>query len=464
MRITRFVRIQLIIFAIVSVISLVVVGVFYVQIPTMLGFGRYTLTLQLPATGGLYANGNVSLRGVDVGRVRSVTLTPDGVRARLSIDSDTKIPRSSVASVRSMSAIGEQYVEFVPTDNGPSGNFPDGSVIRTDNIPTDVSTMLSAADELLGSIGSNDLRTVIDEAFTAFDGTAADLARLIDSMSLFVDAANKNAQPTIDLIEQARPLLDSQAVTTGEIRQWTANMVKVTDHLRADTPSITGILDKGPGAAGAAQELFASMNQTLPLLFSNLGTTARTLAVYLPNLRQILVMYPRLMAVLITAVNTEDNRKGANVDYSLAFQDPGTCTVGFLPFGDRRSSAVQTPRELPSGLLCRVPQDDQLAVRGTRNFPCVEFPGRRAPTPEECRTGYKPLGKNVPIIIGPGVGTTTQATPSSYRPGTAVYGGGYDPSSGTTIGPDGKTYALGLGDDTQGGDATWQTLIAGTVK
>ncbi|SIR66593.1 MCE family protein [Williamsia sterculiae] len=484
MRITRFVRIQLIIFAVVTVISMVAMALFYVQLPAFLGIGRYAVYVDLPSTGGLYRNANVAYRGVDVGKVQSVTLTATGVRATLSVDSDTKIPASSQATVRSVSAIGEQYVEFAPrtgtSAGAQGGNLRDGSTIHDGQVPTEISSLLDQADRLLDRVSDTKLRQVLDESFQAFNGSAPDLQRLLDSLSLFVDEANNNSDRTVDLIEQAAPLLRTQSTTADQIRSWTSNVATFTNQLRANDPELVDVLDKGPGVANQSENLFASMNQSLPLLFDNLGTTARTLAIYHPNLQQVIVLYPRLMAALITALNTEDNRNGANVDFSLGFQDPGTCTVGFLPFSQRRPASEQTPRDLPPGLLCRVPQDSNVAVRGSRNFPCMEVPGRRAPTPAECRSGYVSQGQNVPFPQGlPGVpglptqnspapttGTTTRATPSSYDGSPAVYAAEYDPRTGEYIGPDGKTYNAGLGSDGRasgGGDGTWQSLITTTV-
>jgi phospholipid/cholesterol/gamma-HCH transport system substrate-binding protein len=51
---TRFVRIQLILFTIASVIGVSVMVFSYMQVPTLLGLGRITVKLELPATGGLY--------------------------------------------------------------------------------------------------------------------------------------------------------------------------------------------------------------------------------------------------------------------------------------------------------------------------------------------------------------------------------------------------------------------------
>ncbi|PXW35440.1 UNVERIFIED_CONTAM: phospholipid/cholesterol/gamma-HCH transport system substrate-binding protein [Williamsia faeni] len=481
MSITPFVRMQLIIFSIITVIAIVAVAVFYIRVPSMVGIGEYTVKVDLPSTGGLYQNGNVSFRGVDVGKVESVALTETGVLATLSINSDTKIPNNSTAAVRSVSAVGEQYVEFTPDPGTPStGNLEDGSVVENGTVPVEIGTLLNQADALLAQIQDTKLRRVMDEAFNAFNGTGEDLQRLFDSVTLLVGDANKNSEAIVKLIDQAAPLLETQTATVDDIRAWTANLAQVTDQLRANDPQIQGILDKGPGVAQQSQELFASMNQSLPLLFSNLNTVSRTLAIYHPNLQQIVVIYPRLIASLITSLNSEDYRKGANVDFALGFQDPGTCTVGFMPFTPDRGADVQTPRDLPPGLLCRVPQDSNVAVRGTRNFPCVEIPGRRASTPAECRTGYVPIGENVPFPNGlPGVdlpqGFLTSGTPGADDGSPAVYATSYDPVSGDYIGPDGKTYnagtAVSSGTSGTGGSgekrkdkSQWQSLITGTVQ
>ncbi|GAA1479574.1 MlaD family protein [Gordonia sinesedis] len=496
MKISRFVRIQLIVFAIVTVIAMVAMAIYYVRLPAMAGIGQYRVSLHLPSTGGLYQNANVSYRGVNVGKVQSVRLDENGVIAALSIDSDAKIPAASTASVRSVSAVGEQYVEFTPNkDERSSDMLRNGSVVRSDDVPVEISAMLNQAQGLLDRVGNTRLRGLMDEAFTAFNGTAEDLRRLIDSMTLFVDATDKNADVTIDLVRQAGPLLATQSTTAGRIRQWTSAVTAVTDQLRANNPDITDILRKGPSTASKSQQLFESMDQTLPMLIANLGVASKTLAVYLPNLQQVLVIYPRLISALLTAVNTGDPRYGPNVMFSLGFQDRPPCTVGYLPPSEWRFASAQTARDLPPGMLCRVPQDSQIAVRGARNYPCVEFPGRRAPTPKECRDGYKPLSnanvalpKGIPGLLPPGQpsGYTTPGTPSAYEPGPAVYATTYDPETGNFIGPDGKTYNAGTGTgqdatgsdgsgststaqdasgrNSRGHDSTWQSLITRTVQ
>ena len=54
----------------------------YIQIQsTIFGVDRYPVTVQLPQSGGLYPGGNVTYRGVEIGRVEAVRLTKTGAEA-----------------------------------------------------------------------------------------------------------------------------------------------------------------------------------------------------------------------------------------------------------------------------------------------------------------------------------------------------------------------------------------------
>ncbi len=82
----------------------------------------YRVTIQLPESGGLLPNQDVTLRGgVPIGRVQSLAVTPDGVAAVATVRSDVKIPTASPVRVSGLSPpAGEQYIEFVPdSDTGP---------------------------------------------------------------------------------------------------------------------------------------------------------------------------------------------------------------------------------------------------------------------------------------------------------------------------------------------------------
>jgi ABC-type transporter Mla subunit MlaD len=108
---TRYIKRQLILFSIITVIALVVLGWYYLRIPSLVGIGQYTLKADLPASGGLYPTSNVTYRGITIGKVTDVEPTEHGAQATMSIDSQYKIPVNVSANVHSVSAVGEQYLD-----------------------------------------------------------------------------------------------------------------------------------------------------------------------------------------------------------------------------------------------------------------------------------------------------------------------------------------------------------------
>ncbi|MEV6064073.1 MlaD family protein [Nocardia asteroides] len=462
MKLTRFVRVQLAIFAVLTVIGLAVMSATYLQLPAMFGIGRYAVTVQLAATGGLYPTANVSYRGQNIGKVEAVRLTTAGVEADLSIDSDYKVPADSSAWVRSVSAIGEQYVDLVPSDQPADGNLRDGSVIpeQRTHLPQDVGAMLDQADKLLETVADTRLRQVIDEAFLAFNGAGPDLQRFIDSAALLVQQAETDIEPTKKLLDQIGPLLDTQTRSADDIRSWTADLATITDQLREHDPALRNLLNNSPSAMETVNTQFQDLRPTLPLLASNLVSLGQVGVTYNASLEQLMVVFPPLIAALRTAIRGPA-KYGVMVDFMTVLNDPPACTTGFLPADQWRSPSELTPMDTPPGLYCKVPQDSNIAVRGIRNTPCMEFPGVRAPTPELCRTGFVPEGNNPPFgpvtpvapASAPAGASTGGVTPAAARP--------YDPSTGSYLGTDGRTYRQGdIATDGSGTvPASWQAML-----
>ncbi|MFD6390406.1 MCE family protein [Nocardia sp. NPDC060259] len=462
MKLTRFVRIQLAIFAVLTVVGLVVMSGSYLQVPAMFGIGRYAVTVQLAATGGLYPTANVSYRGQNIGKVEAVRLTTGGVEADLSIDSDYKVPADSSAWVRSVSAIGEQYVDLVPTEQPSDKHLRDGSVIpeQRTHLPQDVGTMLDQADKLLATVADTRLKQVIDEAFHAFNGAGPDLQRFIDSAALLVQQAETDIEPTKKLLDQIGPLLDTQTRSADDIRSWTADLATVTDQLREHDPALRSLLNNSPSAMETVTGQFQSLRPTLPLLASNLVSLGQVGVTYNASLEQLMVVFPPLIAALRTAIRGPI-QYGVMVDFMTVLNDPPACTTGFLPADQWRQPSELDQVDTPPGLYCKVPQDSNIAVRGIRNTPCMEFPGRRAPTPELCRTGFVPEGNNPPFgpvqpvapASAPAGASTGGVTPAAARP--------YDPSTGSYLGTDGRTYRQGdiAADGSGTVPASWQAML-----
>jgi phospholipid/cholesterol/gamma-HCH transport system substrate-binding protein len=364
---TRFVRIQLIIFTIASVIGVIAMGLAYMQVPTLLGIGRMTVTLELPATGGLYPFSNVTYRGVQVGKVTAVVLTQSGAKATLSLASSVKVPADLRAEVRSVSAIGEQYVDLRPRSDAPP-YLHNGSVIAMGDatIPQPIGPMLDKTSALINSIPKGKLSTLLDESFNAFNGADYDFESLYDSSAKISGDLNGIADRAQTLTEDTGPLLDSQAGTADSIRLWVRSLVGFTGQLSDNDPRVRTLLNNGPGALDEASRLLEQLKPTLPVLLANLTTIGQIGITYHASLEQVLVLLPAFTAAVQSFLGTKSPTGKATGAFNLVISDPPACTVGFLPPSQWRSPADETVIDTPDGLYCKLPQDSPIGVRGAQ--------------------------------------------------------------------------------------------------
>ena len=479
MRMTRKIWIQITIFLMISLIAGSIMVFNFMGLPNLLfGVGHYRVTLQLHEAGGLYARGNVTYRGTEVGRVESVELTDTGVEAKLSLDSGIPIPADLDAQVHSVSAVGEQYVALLPR-NGNGPDLKEGDVIPADRtvVPPDINTLLDATNRGLQAIPHDNLKTVIDEGYTAVGGLGPDISRFVKGSTAIAIDARANLDSLTTLIDQAKPVLDTQTDTSDSVSAWASHLASISGQLKNQDQALAGVINKGSPAADEVRALFDRLQPTLPIVLANLVSLGEVAVTYQPDLEQLLVLLPQGAAVTSATGTANRHQKhiGAYLDFNLNLNLPPPCNTGYLPPQQQRVPADQDYPDGPAGdLYCRVPQDSVFNVRGARNIPCETVPGKRAPTVKMCESTdvYQPLndgfnwkgdpnatlsGQPIPQLP-PGVPPAQGAQPMNPAP-PPIAAAEYDPATGTYVGPDGRVYTqANLAKDATE-EQTWQTML-----
>ncbi|WP_370065513.1 MCE family protein [Mycobacterium sp. MAA66] len=430
---TRLARIQLGIFAVVTVVCLALITTSYLHLPAALGLGAYNVTADFKVGGGIYQQANVTYRGVTIGRVESVGLTDTGVITRMRLNSDTSVPDNVTATVKSMSSIGEQYIDLVPPADPSQKTLRDGSNIGVDRtaVGQDIVSLLNQAQTLVTSITNTRLQDLLRESFKAFNGSGPELSRLIQSSRLLVDEANANSDATNQLLDQAGPLLKAQIRSGDSIRTLASSLATLTGEAAKADPQLRSLLRTVPGATEVANETFEGIRPTFPMLAANLANFGRIGVIYHKSIEQALVIFPALIAALLTDAGGTPIDEGAKLDFKVSLGQP-PCMTGFVPAPLIRTPADTTVRDLPSDLYCKTAQNDPSTVRGARNYPCMEYPGKRAPTVQLCRDprGYVPIGSNPwrgpPVPYGTPVVDPRNITPANGFPNIPP-GADYDP-------------------------------------
>jgi phospholipid/cholesterol/gamma-HCH transport system substrate-binding protein len=494
MHLSRRIIIQLAVFAVIALVAAVVMAIGYVRLPAMFGVGRYTVTMELARSGGLYPSANVTYRGTKVGKVESVHLGQNGgVQAVLSLKSGVDIPSNLEAEVHSQSAIGEQYVALLPRD-GTSAPLKNGDVIagKDTSVPPPIDSLLDAANRGLQAIPHDSLKTAIDESYTAIGGLGPELSRIVKGSNGIAIDARANLDSLTTLIDQSAPVLDSQTATADSIQAWASHLATITEQLRDNDSAVAGVIDNGGSAADEARQLVERIQPTLPLILANLVTVGKVALDYHAGVEQLLVLIPQGVAISqateVANLNTKQDSAALYLSFNLSFNLPPPCSTGFLPPQQRRTPvATDWPDRPEGGIYCRTPQDSPFNVRGAKNLPCLTRPGKRAPFVWMCESDeqYVPLndgynwkgdpnatlsGQDVPQLPPGTPRPAPQAAPppeqgapasppAAPAPPPPIAVAEYDPATGSYVGPDGKVYTQADLAENAPKERTWQDMI-----
>lgn len=457
---TRLVKGQLIVFAILATVSLVYGLLNYVGIQRLTGFGTYTVTADFTDAGGLYESSSVTYRGVEVGRVTGIDLDADTVRVHMQLRDGENIPASTTAVVKSMSAIGEQYVDLVPSDDaGPY--LTDGSAIPLSKsaVPIPTSDVLDTSQALLKSVSTDSLRIAIDETFQAVNGTGPALASLIESSATLLDLAQADIGPTLALLNDAEPLLRTGNAVQTEIRSAARDLSSFTEQLVMNDGQLRAVLDQGPATADIVSGTLADLTTSLPVLLADLQTVGQVLRVNVAGVRQILVVYPALATALNysfvgAGFQTTDDTMGPQMPLDVKLgntEHSPPCTEGYQATV-RRDPSDTGYAEVPAGNHCRISPDNPKVVRGVRNIPCATDPSVRTADVANCPGGLPSTWPEMLARPGdrapgadPAHGAQASTVPAPIPPAStpAAITAPYAEHDGTFRAPDGITYVLG---------------------
>lgn len=290
-------------FGVLAVFALTLVYLFGSVLDTPLMHRPRTIKVELAATGGLFEGSAVTYRGVKVGTVRSIDLTPGGVVAVVSLTSADRIPVRSTARVRSLSPVGEQYLDFQPqTSAGPY--LADGAVVpaTATDLPRTLASTVISVNRLLGQIDDRQLHTLLSELATGLQGTGQDVGRLVDQGSTLLAELDRLWPQTARLIDNSGPVLDIGPAKADDIRALARSSRRFAAFLRDYDPELRSTLHRAPGQVATLQQLLTDAQEIFP---GFLGTAVRfsdLFRPYAPQLGGILSTYGPGLGVLGQAV------------------------------------------------------------------------------------------------------------------------------------------------------------------
>jgi phospholipid/cholesterol/gamma-HCH transport system substrate-binding protein len=342
-----------------ALVVVAVLGVSYIAFDVIgwrIGAQSYEVTVDLPRGGGLYSDGFVTYRGVDVGRISSMSLSASGAVATLAIDPGTVIPADAVAQVHELSVAGEQYLDLVPS----SGRGPDlhaGSLIPRDHtvVPVSVFQLLSDAGELIGTIKSSEVKTITDALGSGFANTGQALRNITVSARHLIASLQAAESATVTLINSGGSVLSTAQASSADIISFSQSLATITGQLAASNNDIVAVLDSGVPTEQAVQQFVQSDGATLIQLIKELDGLSDVAVAQQPAIVSLLQQLPGFVNKIAdtasggsVAVNIYYNSQNTVCPYLSGAQTPEPTAATGAP-DLMRTCTVQAPDLLQRG-------------------------------------------------------------------------------------------------------------------
>jgi len=107
----------------------------------MIGGDIYEVEAQFNSASGLKPGSTIEIAGVEVGRVRGITLNEDRAMVKLAVNNTVKLYTDTIASIKTRGIIGEKFLALSPGGGGDP--LKPGDTIRDTESGLDLEELVS---------------------------------------------------------------------------------------------------------------------------------------------------------------------------------------------------------------------------------------------------------------------------------------------------------------------------------
>lgn len=259
-----------------------------------LNSSKFTFTIKMPDASGLNSGSVVRFRGVEVGKVISLTTQTEGVNVLVSIDnSKLLIPKQSVAETNQSSFLGNTNIDILPPKdkveidpnmnplakdcNGELIVCQGGEVMGSQGVS--FVALLKDSRATLRKINSENLVENLNDTLAATKATARSIQKLTDSANRVVGTF----EGQIVKFGNTADAISGAATKVGNVANSAQDLIEVNREKLAQT------LDGIAATSREAQALLASAKPLLSdgKLIANLQKLSENAAETSVNLRKV---------------------------------------------------------------------------------------------------------------------------------------------------------------------------------
>lgn len=236
----------------------------------------YELYAYFDSAEGLVKGVPVQIAGVEVGRVKEISLEAGKAKVAFQLDPEVQVGEDAEVAIRTKGVLGDKYVEVILGSPQAQPIKPGGRIVRTQS-PANIDTLLKQ----LSSIGT-DIKEITQSLSGVLGGREGEtsLKTIMDNIRSLAETLNETIQKNNENINRtlenlaifSKDLKEISGTNKEAVHEIVANFRQVSDQFRDALiafSEITEKINRGEGTIGKLihdEETIRSINETLVAL------------------------------------------------------------------------------------------------------------------------------------------------------------------------------------------------------
>lgn len=230
--------------------------------------------------------GEVRLRGVRVGEVRSIEPLPGGgARLELAIDADKAdaIAANVGADIRASTVFGPKSVQLVEPPHPSPAHIEAGEVLRTRRLTTEINDVFATLNDVLLTVDPGKLDATLGAVATALRGRGREMGDEVGRLNHYLRDFNPYL-PTLDRdLARGADVLGTYRDAAPDLLALTHNATRTSRTLTQTQAALDAVLVDFTRTSGRARQFLGRAEEPMMLLLDNLRPVMRLLAEYSPE-------------------------------------------------------------------------------------------------------------------------------------------------------------------------------------
>jgi virulence factor Mce-like protein len=253
--------------------------------------GDYKLNGTFPRAGeGLHPGSAVVFRGVQVGRVSTISLYQNQAQVTLLIDPSFKVPATSTATIQPVNLFGAEQVSISsPHGNSDAGPYlAPGATFPHAQSSDELGDLFAAATPLLNQIDTNQLSTFLGELAQASQGEGPKIAAGIDAGTQLAGLLDRTLNAQILALDSFAKFTNALAPAAGDLNNLNAQINAGLPGFNAEEADYQNLINTLIPFSDRLASLLATYHPDIATILTSGDNVSRVLLAQQDNIGQVI--------------------------------------------------------------------------------------------------------------------------------------------------------------------------------